>query len=195
MKIFLLKGNSIAGSRLYVLNSAVEEKRFVTAEDLEIPAEIGAWEAEPGDSLLLSLIPEVRVSKGFRAIKVPVSPDEEELVIGFPAGRGVTVTGGYGLALSDDPVASLYPLPFRSSSFGKVYLVEALDYDLVREACRVLKPRGTLIGVYRDPLYGGIDPRIAVRVISYKFNIQRIEFKDGFWLIEGKMRKLCGTEK
>ncbi len=195
MKIFLLKGDSIAGSKLYVINSQVEERGFVTAQDLGFSADLGGWSTEAGDSLLLSLLPEIPVSAGFKALKVPVSPEEDSLVIGVPAGKGVAVTGGYGVIMAEDAVESIYPLPFRSSSFNKVYLIEALDYDIVREACRVLKPGGSLVGVYRDPIYGGIDPQKAVRVISYKFNVQKVEFKDGFWVIVGKMRRLCGAEK
>ncbi len=85
-------------------------------------------------------------------------------------------------------VRSVYPFPFRDSSFERVILFELLDYDAVREANRVLKRGGEVELWVRDEVFGGVNPSQALKFLV-RFQVKGASLKGKYWVIKGKKVK------
>ncbi|MGC9105008.1 MAG: hypothetical protein ACP5HQ_01080 [Thermoprotei archaeon] len=196
MKIFLAEGRSVKGGKLvYKLNSYWEELGYFDLRDMSTRFDLGGVLALPGDYFLLTNVAEVLTGRAGRTAPVLFAAEDDSLVIGYPLSGGITVTGGEALALSDDAVQALVPLPFRDRSFKMIYVVNVTSRDVINEACRLLKPGGVVTLILPDPSIGGVNPEDGVKLLSVKFDVTRVRFKDRFWIFEGKMRRLCGTER
>jgi len=82
-----------------------------------------------------------------------------------------------------DNVSAIHPLPFRDSSFDGVVIYELFDHDFTREAHRIIKKGGKLLLIFRDQLYGGVSPVIALKFVV-KFSVTSVTFMDKHWIIE-----------
>jgi len=90
-----------------------------------------------------------------------------------------------------DLVRSAIPLPFRDDYFDTIISFGIAEGSIVREAFRVLKTNGTLFLAYRDELFGGISAMELLNIVSSKFEIRGIAFREGYWIAEGvKTRKV-----
>jgi len=36
---------------------------------------------------------------------------------------------------------------------------------------------------------------VRAELLSTRFNVTKVRFKDMFWIFEGKVRRLCGSER
>jgi SAM-dependent methyltransferase len=196
VKIFLAEGRSVKGGKLvYKLNSHWEELGYFDFRDVSARFDLGGVQALAGDYFLLTNAAEVLTGRAGRTASISVSVEEGSLVVGHPLSGGITVTGGEALALSDDAVQAFVPLPFRDRSFNRIYVVNVTSRDVINEACRLLKPGGVVTLILPDPSIGGVNPEDGVKLLSVKFDVARVKFKGRFWIFEGKMRRLCGTER
>jgi hypothetical protein len=195
MKIFFAEGKSVNRGRLRLrLNSHWESLGYFDLSDLENRFDLGISELQEGDKLVLNAAAESFVgSVLFRYPLMEVS--DEALVVGVPLLGGITVASNHALAISSDPIASFLPLPFRQGSFKEVYLVGVTSREAVKEACRVIKPEGIATLILPDPRIGGPDPVEGLSLLSTRFNVTKVRFKDMFWIFEGKVRRLCGSER
>ncbi len=80
---------------------------------------------------------------------------------------------------------AIYPLPFRDSSVDEVLFYEVLDYDMIREANRILKVGGDVYLIIRDQVFGGVNPKESLKFLL-KFYIESASIKANFWIIKGK---------
>lgn len=80
---------------------------------------------------------------------------------------------------------AIYPLPFRDSSIDEVVFYEVLDYDIMREANRILKIGGRVYLIIRDQVFGGVNPRDSLKFFL-NFYIESAQIKDSFWIVKGK---------
>lgn len=121
----------------------------------------------------------------------------ENLFENFPSikFKGKTVTVGFCPEIGEiacistlhqhNSLQAIYPLPFRDSSIDEILFYEVLDYDIMREANRILKIGGRVYLIIRDQVFGGIDPRDSLKFLL-KFYIESAQIKDNFWIIKAK---------
>ncbi len=88
----------------------------------------------------------------------------------------------------ENAIRSIYPFPFRDSSLDKVIFFEVLDYDMVREANRVLRKGGEVELWVRDEVYGGVNPSVALKFLI-RFYVQGASLRGKYWVIKGKKLK------
>ncbi|QIW23683.1 hypothetical protein EWF20_05585 [Sulfolobus sp. S-194] len=142
-----------------------------------------------GEALILKnitdfLILDTRFFRYMRNKKLNLNLKGKTLQIGSPLTNStVTVSNDVAYFYVDNLVNSVYPLPFRDNSFDNVIISEILDYDIIREASRVLKNIGK--GYLIINAFNGVRPVEAIKVLSIKFNIKFAKEFEGFWIIEG----------
>ncbi|BFH73878.1 methyltransferase domain-containing protein [Sulfurisphaera javensis] len=106
------------------------------------------------------------------------------LQIGSPlVDSTVTVSNEIAYFFVNELIDSVYPLPFRDLSFDNVIISEVLDYDLIKEASRVLKNNGK--GYLIINAFSGVRPAEAIRAFSIRFITKFVKEMNGFWIIEG----------
>lgn len=103
-----------------------------------------------------------------------------ELCIGNSEISSATIFG--------DEVIFFYPFPFRDNSISRLIIFEILDYDVFKEAHRVMKRNGKLKIIIRDIQHGGLHIKDVLKFII-KFKIEKISWNRGFWIIEAKKIK------
>ncbi|MCI2414501.1 MAG: class I SAM-dependent methyltransferase [Candidatus Aramenus sp.] len=114
-----------------------------------------------------------------------VKVSERTLAVGIcPKGAVACLTSVPG----ENAVRSIYPFPFRDSSLDKVVFFEVLDYDMVREANRVLRKGGEVELWVRDEVYGGVNPSVALKFLI-RFHVQGASLRGKYWVIKGKKLK------
>ena len=142
-----------------------------------------------GEALMLKNISDFLVIKDsfytlFPRKKVDLKVKGRSLQIGSPlVYTTVTVSNLQAFFYADEVVNSVYPLPFRDSSFDSVVISEVLDYDIIREASRVVKKSGKAYLIFNA--FKGIKPVEAIRAFSIKFIPLFAKEQNGFWIIEG----------
>jgi len=142
-----------------------------------------------GEALILKnitsfLIIDTRFFRYIRSKKLNLNLKGKTLQIGSPLTNAtVTVSNDLAYFYVDNLVNSVYPLPFRDNSFDNVIISEILDYDIIREASRVLKNNGKAYLIINA--FDGVRPVEAIKVLSIKFNIKFARELEGFWIIEG----------
>ncbi|AWS00185.1 methylase [Metallosphaera hakonensis] len=87
--------------------------------------------------------------------------------------------------IGENSIQAIYPFPFRDESFNSVVNYEVLDYDAVRESHRVLRKGGKIYLVFRDSIFGGVKPSVALKFLI-KFSVSSVAIKQGYWILEGK---------
>jgi len=116
--------------------------------------------------------------------KVDFKVKGKSLQIGSPlVSTTVTVSNPQASFYLDEIVDSVYPLPFRDSSFDSVVISEVLDYDTIKEASRVVKKSGKAYLIFNA--FKGIKPAEAIRAFSIRFIPLFAKELNGFWIIEG----------
>lgn len=142
-----------------------------------------------GESLMLKNTAEfLVVNNSFftfhRLRKLEMKLTGKSLQIGSPlVDATFTVSNIRASFYIDDVIEAVFPLPFRDSSFDNVVVSEVLDYDIIKEASRLLKRTGKaylIINAFR-----GVRPVEAIRAFSIKFITTFAKEQNGFWIIEG----------
>jgi len=144
-----------------------------------------------GEALLLKNVSDFLVVNSafyvFHRKKLDLKLKGKSLQIGSPLVQAtVTVSNIQSSFYVDDVVNSVFPLPFRDSSFDVVIISEVLDYDIIREASRVVKNSGKAYLIVNA--FKGLRPAEAVRAFSIKFIPLFAKELNGFWIIEGKKK-------
>lgn len=144
-----------------------------------------------GEALLLKNVSDFLVVNDsfyvFYRKKLDLKFKGKSLQIGSPLVQAtVTVSNAQASFYIDDVVNSVFPLPFRDSSFDTVIISEVLDYDIIREASRVVKKSGKAYLIINA--FKGVRPAEAVRAFSIKFIPLFVKELNGFWIIEGKKK-------
>ncbi|NON63034.1 MULTISPECIES: hypothetical protein [Acidianus] len=85
--------------------------------------------------------------------------------------------------INEEPLTFIYPFPFRDSSISEITFFEILDYDLVKEAYRVIKRKGIMRLIVRDKIHEGLDIGDILKFVI-KFSISKVKWKDNFWVVE-----------
>ncbi len=83
----------------------------------------------------------------------------------------------------NDFVTFFFPFPIRDCSIKSSIIYEILDYDIMREIYRVTKLGGKTRVIIRDKLHGGLTIDNIMKFII-KFYVEKISWKDGFWIID-----------
>lgn len=117
--------------------------------------------------------------------KVDLKLKGKTLQIGTPVSNAlVTVTNNSAFIFtSSNIIEAVYPLPFREESFDNVVVSEVLDYDIIKEASRVLKKQG--VGYLIINAFKKVRPVEAIKIFSIRFIVRFVVEKNGFWIIEG----------
>ena len=153
------------------------------------PDIIFSHELLDGEALLLKNVSDFLVVKDsfytfFPRKKVDLKIKGRSLQIGSPlVSATVTVSNSQSIFYLDEIVNAVYPLPFRDSSFDTVIVSEVLDYDIIREAARIIKKGGKAYLIINA--FKGIKPAEAIRAFSIKFIPLFAKELNGFWIFEG----------
>ena len=153
------------------------------------PDIIFSHELLDGEALLLKNVSDFLVIKDsfytfFLKNRVDLKVKGRSLQIGSPlVSATVTVSNPQAIFYINEIVDAVYPLPFRDSSFDTVIISEVLDYDIIREAARVIKKGGKAYLIINA--FKGVKPVEAIRAFSIKFIPLFVKELNGFWIFEG----------